>query len=603
MRRATPRRLSAAAAAPLLFIVARSASADDAIAIDATKVTQHLADTFHGVNYAAFWDASQGSATSAAALALTATRVVRFPGGDPGDWYDWQCPYYTSGTPACPAAPTSASWSSTSTADLFQWAKPFGGILYLQTNYQGNSLPNPPSQTYAVNSPENAAAWATWTQKQGIPALFEIGNEEDINMKQADDAVFQPYITAFDAQARAIHGASAATTVIGPAGTNEYYWWALDSLGMFLKAEGNKNGTGQVDAVSLHFYSGTAWSDSMGIPQAWAASGGPWEFIQQTISANDSRKLPVYISEWNLGNASGAVNTSVGHALLIADMIGAFADAGVAGHEYFDVHCASACDPNSWGLLYGGGDGAPLDTPTINLYAMALWRVMGTQMLSLTQSADPASAVSAHATTRGDGSVQVMAINKTASSQPLAITLTGYTQKGGVSEYLLASAGDETSTMASYNGSPNPSAGAALPGPKTSAFSGTTYSYTLAPFAAVVLDFAGSGVVPDAGAGSSGGTSSGAAASSSGGGGSRGMAGGGSSASSGGATTGTGKDAGSAGGTTGGPDGGNQDTGGLGASSGGCGCASAGATRGGALAAVVVLSALLARRRRRAAGI
>jgi MYXO-CTERM domain-containing protein len=583
----------------LLFTPARAARAADTIAVNTTLVTHQLPDTFHGVNYAGFWDTAQGSPTSAAALALTATRVVRFPGGDPGDWYDWQCPYYTSGTPACPSSPTSASWSSTSTADLYQWAKPFGGILYLQTNYQGNSLPNPPNQTYAVNSPENAAAWATWTHQQNIRALFEIGNEEDIKMTQADDAVFQPYVTAFDAQAKAIHAASPATTVIGPAGTNEYYWWALDSLGMFLKAEGNAHGTGQVDAVSLHFYVGTTWSDSIGIPQSWAASAGPWAFIQQTIAANDSRALPVYISEWNLGNATSAVNTSVGHALLIADMIGAFADAGVAGHEYFDIHCASACDPNSWGLLYGSGDGAPLDTPTVNFYALALWKVMGMRVLSLTQSADPSSSVSAHATTRGDGSVQVMAINKTANSQPLSITLTGYTaQAGGVSEYVLASTGDETSTTANYDGQANPPVTGALPAPKTTPFSGTTYSYTLAPFAAVVLDFAGSGIIPDAGAsgsGSGGGTStssggSGAAASSSGAGG-----GGGFGAGSGG----TGRGGGSAGGANPTADAGDLAAGGLGAPGGGCGCTSTGATPGGALTAAVAIVLALTRRRKR----
>src|SRR5579871_4893208 len=45
---------------------------------------------FFGINYSAFWDDAQGSAASARALAQTPIKTVRFAGGDPGDWYDWQ---------------------------------------------------------------------------------------------------------------------------------------------------------------------------------------------------------------------------------------------------------------------------------------------------------------------------------------------------------------------------------------------------------------------------------------------------------------------------------------------------------------------------------
>ena len=50
-----------------------------------------------------------------------------------------------------------------------------------------------------------------------------------------------------------MHAVDLDVQVYGPAGTNEHYWWALDSLGMFLKQTGNKSGTGEVDGMSLHY--------------------------------------------------------------------------------------------------------------------------------------------------------------------------------------------------------------------------------------------------------------------------------------------------------------------------------------------------------------
>jgi len=135
---------------------------------------------------------------------------------------------------------------------------------------------------------------------------------------------------------------------------------------------------------------------------------------------------------------------------------------------------------------------------------------MGTGVLPVTQSVDPGAVVSAHATTRGDGSVQVMAINKTATAQSLSINLTGYVPQAGkgVAIYVLASAGDYTSSSATYNGQTDPDPTLALPAPTTQAVSGTTFSYSIAAYAMAVLDFGGTGIIPDAGADSSSGSSS-----------------------------------------------------------------------------------------------
>ena len=453
---------------------AASAATVDAVVVNAGTVSQTLAPTFFGINYVGFWDSAQGSAASANALAQTPIKAVRFAGGAPADWYDWQDPYYQG-------------WSSTSPLDLWHYAQHFGGRALFQTNYQGN-LPNPPGQSYAVNSPQNAAAWVSYDKAQGIQADMEVGNEEDINMQSANDPNFQPYINAFNAQAQAMHAADPSVKVIGPAGTNEWYWWGLNSLGMFLQQTGNRTGSGQVDGVSLHYYRGGGWSDTYNVAQQWAASGGPWQFIQNTIQSNDTRPLPVSITEWNLGDSDSGTgfNQTLGHSLVTADMIGAFAQSGVAQEDYFDLHAA-----NSYGLLYGTGESRPVDSPTPTYYATALWGKMGTHMLPLTQSADPSSMVSAYAARKDDGSVQVMAINKTAQTQPLQVSYQGFNPQGGTLNVydLTGAAGNLSDLDANYNGVSMPSPQQPLPGAHTSqTVPSNTLTYTLPAYSIVVLD-------------------------------------------------------------------------------------------------------------------
>ena len=165
-----------------VFIVT-PALAQETVTVDASTVVRTLPPAFHGINYVGFWDAAQGSEASRVALAQTSIRTIRFPGGDPGDWYDWQCPFFTDDAAnACPSAPTGASWSSTDSLKLWSYAHSLGGRILFQTNFEGNGLPNPPGENYAVNSADNAGAWAAYTLAHGIDAAFEIGNEDDIHM-------------------------------------------------------------------------------------------------------------------------------------------------------------------------------------------------------------------------------------------------------------------------------------------------------------------------------------------------------------------------------------------------------------------------------------
>ncbi len=401
------------------------------------------------------------------------------------------CPRHACPKPGsyCLTSPYYSGWSSTSPLDVWHYAQKLGATPLFQTNIQGN-LPNPPGQTYAVNSPQNAAAWATYDMTSGIPAAMEVGNEEDITMTTSWDPTFQPYITAFNAQAQAMHAANPAVKVFGPASTNEWYWWGLGSLPMFLQQTGTISGTGQVDGVSLHYYTGSGWSDTYNVAQQWNAAGGPWAFIQSSITRYDARPLPVAITEWNLGDSDSGTgfNQTLGHGLVVADLLGAFAQSGVAQEDYFAIHGGG-----QYGLLYGNGESRPVDSPTPTYYAAALWGKMGRAVLPLTQAADPSTTVSAYATQKDDGAVQVLAINKTGASQPLQVGYQGFNPQGGMLRaYTLSGAAGALSDLdVTYDGVSNPSPQQPLPGPAlTQVIAGNSVSYTLPAYSVVVLDVA-----------------------------------------------------------------------------------------------------------------
>lgn len=454
------------------------------IVVDPATVLRTIPAGFFGINYSAFWDAVQGSAASARALAQTPIRTVRFPGGVVADWYDWQQPYYKG-------------WSTTSPRDFWRYVRSFGTThAVFGTNYQGH-LPNPPGTSYRVNAPENAAAWVAYDRSAGIVADMEVGNEEDTSvMHRADDPAFAPYITAFNAQARAMHRADPHVRVLGPVGTNEYYWWGLDGLGMFLRGAGNRTGTGEVDGVALHFYKGSTWYDSRGVAQYWLAPDGPWAAIQKMIREHDTRDLPVYLTEWNLGasNNNNTFTPTLGHALAIADVLGAFAQSGVAGEDYFTTHSASG-----WGLLYGAGESRPADSPTPTYYTMALWGHMGRRLVALSQNDDPATVLSAYATDGAHGAVTVLVINKQRQARAVRLALDGATPNGHhLRVYSLQGVtGRVTDLEAVYDGVRMPSPQRPLPGPKDLGIvHGNEIVYTLPAYSTVVLDLDGASSAP-----------------------------------------------------------------------------------------------------------
>jgi MYXO-CTERM domain-containing protein len=164
----------------------------------------------------------------------------------------------------------------------------------------------------------------------------------------------------------------------------------------------------------------------------------------------------------------------------------------VAGEVYFDIHGANLSS-NAFGLLHGTGESEPADSPTPTWYAMVLWGVMGDQLLGLTETSDPGTGVSCYASSRGDGSIQVLIINKGAASQSVEVQL-GAASPDTVGISTLVPATDQTSMNVTYNGAMNP-APASLPAPTQMSVGSTSFTETVPAYSIALLDFAGSGAL------------------------------------------------------------------------------------------------------------
>ncbi len=438
-----------------------------------------------GVNYVAFWDSIQGSTASRNAMMNAGVDIIRFPGGAPGDWYDW-------------ANPCAGGWSSTSTMKLWNYAQGIGSqcVLLLQTNPTtntlGNGLPNDSSGTHAAD-------WVTYCKNNNIAVPYwEIGNEEDITLTSNYQwAAYQWYLDKFGEQAAAMKARDSSIKILGNVGTNAWYWWGIHSLDMFMQTHGNKIGTGLVDAVSVHSYdcAGNTWNHVIANVQVWQSR---MTYIKSVILARDTRDLPVYITEGSgaLGPGTGNMASLMARALGDADWIGALRNSGVKGVTLFGcIHTVV----NNWGLLYGSGETGPsggADSPTPGYYVLPIWTKVGNTVVQVTGLTDPSYTLSAYASTKA-GSAQVVLINKTSAARSVQVAFNGFDPDGkSVAIYELRPQNGGTSdTLAYYNGvlMPNPSTTSPLPDPALDTCSGSTYTRTVPAYSITLLDFGGSG--------------------------------------------------------------------------------------------------------------
>lgn len=452
------------------------------VTVDTKKVLYEVAPDAHGTNLVALWNDSGDSPGAVRAFSQMGLGLLRFPGGVPAQWYDWKEPLATGFTELTPER----AW---------KMAQAGGARMIFQTNAATSEagVNKNTGRPYKLdNSAAHQAGWVSFARSNRIGVAFwEIGNEPEMDapepLKKDQAAVYTWYNKVFEEQARAIKALDPQARVLGPASTNTWFWWHEGNLEKFLKAHGNKYGTGLVDAVSLHWYPGGGdgpWESKRGEAQGWADA---MKFIRGVIDQNDSRRLPLYVTEWNWGAGDQTTTgRKLSNALGCADSIGMFLRTGVAGHTHF---CLQKIDRN-WGVLAMKSDSRPADQPSPTYFALALAAKLHGRILDVASDADAKNVLSVYGAQTRDGTVRVLLINKSADPIEAGLSLAGEptgTRPGAHVETLQGVDGDIEDEDVIFNGvkSPNP-ARDDLPKPKVEPARGT---WSLPPYSITLISF------------------------------------------------------------------------------------------------------------------
>lgn len=478
--------LVALAALCLTAVLKATATESISIEIADEKEIHTVDEKFGGTNFCALWNDTIDSPGTIKAFSQMGLKLVRFPGGVVCQWWDWKEPLNTG-------------WTKLTPERAWGLAKAGGAEMLFQTNIAGNHWDNKKEGTQGNfdASGEHAAEWAKFCKEKEIKVAFwEIGNEPEMDApgsavknKGDQNAVMAWYNAKYKEQGEAIRKVDEKARIMGPSSTNTWFWWAQGNLEKFMKAHGNKGGDGLADAISLHWYpegGGGEWEKKRATAQSWT---GCIKYINGILEKYDSRKLPLYITEWSWGGGDkNDHNVFYSNALGTADIIGMFLRTGVAGHTHF---CLQKLGHN-WGVLAMKQDLKPQNEPSPAFFALAMCSHLGSNVLALKNSANEGDTLAAYATKHSKGGVQVLLINKTGEPKNVDLSFAQYKPSGkDVTVYALKPAtGKVTDREVIYNGvtSPKP-AEADLPKP-TVVKAGDKFSQEMEPYGLVVLDFA-----------------------------------------------------------------------------------------------------------------
>ena len=420
------------------------------VLIDENKVLNETDELYHGTNFVSLWNNVGNSPETTKALAQSNLKLLRFPGGCPAEWYDWQLlkpPGYTN-------------WTHEQAWDL---AKATGMQMVYQTNIAGDALhtDKKTGEQWRFNSSgEHQAGWLkAAAEKQIKVAFWEIGNEPEMDApaqaKKGSDAIMRWYNAKFEEQVRAIQKVDPKARTMAGALTNMYQWWAERNLEKLLVAHGNKKGTGLIDAISLHWYLGGekgGWAKTRAYPQQWYKG---MTYINGAIQTYDTRDLPVYITEWNFGGGMDNVSaTRLDCALGNADVVGMFLKTGIKGHTHFCLHGAF----KNWGMLYMKGAGKEGSEAAPSYFSLALAARLWGKVVEAKGDVDEAQVLSVYAAQDASNTMNVMLINKSEKPAHVALAFANLKTAGkDALVYRLESASGEVSdTGVIYNGVTNP---------------------------------------------------------------------------------------------------------------------------------------------------
>lgn len=230
-----------------------------------------------------------------------------------------------------------------------------------------------------------------------------------------------------------------------------------------------------------------------GEPDAGAALAIPeqvWpDLVQRTTETlaaeNPTRSVPIAITEYNMVAFQDSDNdrlmVSALNLLYIADTLGQMAEQGVTIANQWNLANGKAANGTDYGML-------DADTFSRNpqYYALALWSRFGDELLATDVGFSAETELSAYAGRAADGTISVLAINKTAEPTTAHVRIDhGAATYGARADTVGATSLDATTVT--YNGSDDPSSDLAAPPATELGAVGAEFDHTFAPYSVTLL--------------------------------------------------------------------------------------------------------------------
>jgi hypothetical protein len=243
---------------------------------------------------------------------------------------------------------------------------------------------------------------------------------------------------------------------------------------------------GELDFYVLHDYPFSGDTDNGSIlrqPQrTW-----PWliDAVTPTLAADGASAVPIAVTEYGWistidADKDAKLNRAV-NALYVADMIGQMAVSGVRIANQWNF----GNGVGTTGADYGMVD-LEDDSRYPQYYALAMWSRAGSDLLGVSSAFDASETLSVYATAASDGSVTLLAVNKSDAAIDAQVRLDGTADTYRVTADV-AGADSVDATAMSYNGVADPPVDLTDVDPMPAADATGSFAYRFEPASITVL--------------------------------------------------------------------------------------------------------------------
>lgn len=468
------------------------------VAVDGAREQRTVDPRMFGIN-AAIWDGAFNTPTTAALLDEAGTRALRFPGGSASDEYHWQ--------------------TNTSEGQTFQWATNLDAFASIATAARARVFI---TANYGTGTPEEAAAevrYANVTKHYDFK-YWEIGNENygsweaDKNTRPHDPVTYATRFKEYVAQMKAVDrsikiGAVIVVdedsfanypdqSVVNPRTGVAHQGWNAVMLATLARLGVTP------DYVVYHRYEqgpgGESDSFLLSSARTWASDAASIrQNLNDYLGANASRVEIICTENNSVFSDPGKQTTSLVNGLFMADSIGNLLQTEISGLFWWDLRnglVAGNRNPalygwrqfGDYGVVNGAVPAGPADRyPSFYVQKLLKQYARGGERV-LTATSDFAGVGVYAVRDRRENTLNLLLINKhPTAALPVRIAVRNFDAARSAEVFSYGIPQDEAARTGT--GSPDVAR-------STAALSGTTFTWTPAPYSAVVIRIPESGHAP-----------------------------------------------------------------------------------------------------------